>query len=44
MDNTIVYLLIGVIGLVMLFAQLKLFTIDSTLRQILRVLQERAEE
>lgn len=41
MDFTIVYLLVGVISLVLLFAQLKLFSIDSTLKRILENLEKK---
>lgn len=40
-DFTIVYLLVGVISLVLLFAQLKLFSIDSTLKRILENLEKK---
>jgi hypothetical protein len=44
MDNSMVLLLVGFISLVMLFAQLKLFSIDSTLKEILSELQRQRKE
>lgn len=40
--NTLVLLLFGVIGLVLMFAQLKLFSIDSSLRRIVELLEREA--
>jgi hypothetical protein len=44
MDNPMVFLLLGLIFLVMLAVQRKLFHIDVTLRAILRVLEEQKKE
>jgi hypothetical protein len=43
MDNTLVSILIAFVSLVMLFAQLKLFSIDGTLKEVLKVLQDQAK-
>jgi hypothetical protein len=43
-DNAVVLLLLGLIGLIMLFAQLKLFSIDSTLREIRDIMKKKGEE
>jgi hypothetical protein len=40
MDSSVVLMLVGFVSLVMLFAQLKLFSIDSTLKAILQALQD----
>lgn len=40
--NTLALLLLGVIGLVLMFAQLKLFSIDSSLRRIAELLEREA--
>lgn len=39
--NDIAFYLFGFIGLVMLFAQLKLFSIESTLKKILEELRKK---
>lgn len=39
-NYTLAYLLIGGVGLVMLFAQARLFSIDATLKAILEELRE----
>lgn len=44
MDNSLVFLLVGFVSLVMLFAQLKLFSIDSTLKEILDELRKQQKE
>ncbi|MEP7009364.1 MAG: hypothetical protein ABJC13_03495 [Acidobacteriota bacterium] len=42
--NGLVSLLIAVIGLVLMFAQLKLFSIDSSLKRIVDLLERGAKE
>jgi hypothetical protein len=44
MDNTLALLLVGFISLVMLFAQLKLFSIDTSLKEILSELRKQRKE
>jgi hypothetical protein len=41
MDNDLVLLVAGVIAVIMIFAQVKLFSIDATLKDILAHLQGR---
>lgn len=44
MDDTIVFLVVGLIGLVMLFAQVRLFNIDQNLSRILEILEQKPKE
>jgi hypothetical protein len=39
--GTIAYLIGAFVGLVLLFAQLKMFSIDSNLKKILKILEEK---
>lgn len=42
--NTLAFLLFGFIGLVLMFAQLKLFSIDSSLKRIVELLERDARQ
>jgi hypothetical protein len=42
--NTLALLLSSVIGLVLMFAQLKLFSIDSSLRRIVELLERQERQ
>lgn len=44
LSQQVLLLLIAFIGLVVLFAQLKMFSVDTTLREILQVQREILEE
>jgi hypothetical protein len=41
---TIAYLFLAFVALVLLFAQLKMFSIDSNLKKILKILERKEEE
>lgn len=43
-NSPLVLLFVGFISLVMLFAQLKLFSIDATLKEVLRALRDQKRE
>ena len=43
MDNGLVLFLIGVIGLVLMFAQLKLFSIDASLKRMVELLERESQ-
>jgi hypothetical protein len=43
-DNALALLLFGFIGLVLMFAQLKLFSIDSSLKRIVELLEREARQ
>jgi hypothetical protein len=43
MDNGLVLLLFGVIGLVLMFAQLKLFSIDASLKRLVELMERESQ-
>ncbi len=42
MDNGLVLLLIGAVGLVLMFAQLKLFSIDASLKRMVELMERQS--
>ena len=44
MDNGLVLILIGIIGLVLMFAQLKLFSIDASLKRIIELMEQESQQ
>jgi hypothetical protein len=44
MDNGMVLVLFGVIGLVLMFAQLKLFSIDASLKRMVELLERESRQ
>ena len=44
MDNGLVLLLAGVIGLILMFAQLRLFSIDASLKRIVELMERESRQ
>lgn len=43
MDNGLVLFLFGVVGLVLMFAQLKLFSIDASMKKIIEIMERESQ-